>query len=122
VALDGESADGLEHDVLAVAPLVAASGRLLGLVAIHEMPFMAFQAESLKGLAAVTALLADMLEDHVVGARDEDALLLSLAPGSAAAAPSSETRALARERDGGELATEAWLEHELAAGQAAGEA
>jgi hypothetical protein len=67
VALDAETSDAnveREQTVLAVAPLVSASGKVLGLVLIHELPFMAFQAESLKGLAALTALLADMLEDH----------------------------------------------------------
>ena len=68
VALDVESADGSDERVLAVAPLIAASGHRLGLVVIHELPFMAFQAESLNGLAAVTALLADMLEDGMAGA------------------------------------------------------
>jgi hypothetical protein len=80
VALDSEAADdGAEAAVLAVAPLVAASGKVLGVVLIHEMPFMAFQAENLKGLAALTALLADMLEDHFVEARPNE--LLSLVPG-----------------------------------------
>jgi hypothetical protein len=67
VALDAEASDdSVERDqtLLAVAPLVAASGQVLGLVLIHELPFMAFQAENLKGLAALTALLADMLEDR----------------------------------------------------------
>jgi hypothetical protein len=78
VALDSEAADGdaKEQTVLAVAPLVAASGKVLGLISIHEMPFMAFQAESLKGLAALTALLADMLEDHFakdLGVAEQDA-------------------------------------------------
>jgi hypothetical protein len=78
VALDAESADGGAADsVLCVAPLAAASGRLLGLVLIHEMPFMAFQAENLKGLAALTALLADMLEQHFLEPRvDEQHLSL----------------------------------------------
>lgn len=65
VALDAESTDGGAADsLLCVAPLAAASGTLLGVVLIHEMPFMAFQAENLKGLAALTALIADLLEER----------------------------------------------------------
>jgi hypothetical protein len=52
---------------------------VFGVVVIHEMPFMAFQAENLKGLAALTALLADMLEDHFVEVRPDEHL--SLVPG-----------------------------------------
>jgi hypothetical protein len=79
VALDAESADGPDETILAVAPLCAASGRLLGLILIHELPFMAFQAESLNGLAALTALLADLLEDQFVDA-EVDAELGELEP------------------------------------------
>jgi hypothetical protein len=97
VALDAESADGgAEQDLLAVAPLGTASGRLLGLVLIHEMPFMAFQAENLKGLAALTALLADMLEDRFV----------------------AEGHGSNERPPGDERATEQWLEDELAASEA----
>jgi polysaccharide biosynthesis protein PelD len=118
VALDAESADGGgEQDLLAVAPLGTASGRLLGLVLVHEMPFMAFQAENLKGLAALTALLADMLEDRFVEGHPEDALHLSLLPERAlraVAPPSSEAREK-DERD--DRPTEEWLEDELAASE-----
>jgi len=120
VALDAESADDAGHDVLAVVPLVTASGRMLGLVSIHEMPFMAFQAENLKGLAALAALLADMLEDRFIEAHAEGALLLTPAPEQelhAVAAPSSETRASGGEHGSDERPTEEWLEDELAAGE-----
>jgi hypothetical protein len=94
VALDAESTDGGAADtVLCVAPLAAASGKLLGLVLIHEMPFMAFQAENLKGLAALTALLADMLEEHFLEPRAADENHLSLVPERelhAVAAPGAE--------------------------------
>lgn len=80
VALDAESADGSDETILAVAPLCAASGQLLGIVLIHEMPFMAFQAESLNGMAALVALLADMLEDQFVDARSETELEALFAP------------------------------------------
>jgi hypothetical protein len=117
VALDAESADGgAEQDLLAVAPLGTASGRLLGLVLIHEMPFMAFQAENLKGLAALTALLADMLEDRFVEAHAEAGL-------QGVATPASGTRL--KDEHGSverpaadERATEQWLEDELAASDA----
>jgi hypothetical protein len=121
VALDAESADaGVEQDLLAVAPLATAAGRLLGLVLIHEMPFMAFQAENLKGLATLAALLADMLEDRFIEAHPEAALHLSpLQPAAAldAETPTSGERE-ARERSAGEQPTEEWLEHELAASEA----
>lgn len=130
VALDAESADvGAEQDLLAVAPLATASGRLLGLVLIHEMPFMAFQTENLKGLAALTALLADLLEDRFIVAHADAALHLSWpdagAPAATLPAPSRpeqgergvEPRQPAAERSE-ERATEEWLEDELAAGQA----
>jgi len=121
VALDAETADaGGAHDLLAVAPLGSASGRLLGLVLVHEMPFMAFQAEHLKGLAALTALLADLLEDRFIESHAEDSLLLSLSPersARASAAPDSEIRPT-DERHGDERPTEEWLEDELAASEA----
>jgi polysaccharide biosynthesis protein PelD len=80
VALDAESADGSDETILAVVPLCAASGHLLGLVLIHEMPFMAFEAEGLNGLAALVALLADMLEDQFIDARSETDLEALFAP------------------------------------------
>lgn len=113
VALDAESTDGgADNSVLCVAPLATASGKLVGLVLVHEMPFMAFQAENLKSLAALTALLADMLEEHLVepridehplslvperrlrvldatGAEPEDGLLGEAFPGAAFAEPGS---------------------------------
>jgi hypothetical protein len=83
VALDAENADGSDETILAVAPLCTASGRLLGLVLIHELPFMAFQAEGLNALAALTALLADLLEDQFVDSQSSaelDALFSSAPP------------------------------------------
>jgi hypothetical protein len=81
VALDAESVDaGADDSILAVAPLASASGKLLGLVLIHELPFMAFQAENLKNMAALTALLADLLEERFVDLDGEDETWLSLLP------------------------------------------
>jgi hypothetical protein len=101
---------------------------------------MAFQAENLKGLAALTALLADMLEDRFVEAHAGAGMHLSLSPDSALpepvpeaalteparqalATPASDTRRNdepSNERPlGDERATEEWLEDELAASEAA---
>jgi len=66
VALDVESAEtGSDESVLAAVPLLGADGSLLGVIVIFEMPFMAFQAENLKSLAAVSAHLADVLEERL---------------------------------------------------------
>jgi len=74
VALDAEGAD-LEagESIVAVAPLRSVSGKLLGLVLVHEMPFLAFQAENLENLAALTALLADVLEERFLDAAAHEA-------------------------------------------------
>jgi len=70
VALDPESNEASEESsILAVAPLRSVGGRWLGLVLIHELPFMAFQAENLKNLAALTAMLADLLEERLLDGR-----------------------------------------------------
>lgn len=93
VALDAEGAD-LEagESIVAVAPLRSVGGTLLGLVLVHEMPFLAFQAENLENLAALTALLADVLEDRFVDAAVREALIEAapLAEAAAAAAPVAE--------------------------------
>lgn len=74
VALDAEGAD-LEagESIVAVAPLRSVGGTLLGLVLVHEMPFLAFQAENLENLAALTALLADVLEERFLDAAAHEA-------------------------------------------------
>jgi polysaccharide biosynthesis protein PelD len=74
VALDAEGSD-LEagESIVAVAPLRSVSGNLLGLVLVHEMPFLAFQAENLENLAALTALLADVLEERFLDAAADEA-------------------------------------------------
>lgn len=62
VALDAEGTElGSDESVLVAAPLLAASGHAVGVVVVHEMPFMAFQATHLKTLAALCAHLADVL-------------------------------------------------------------
>ena len=96
VALDAEGAD-LEagESIVAVAPLRSVGGTLLGLVLVHEMPFLAFQAENLENLAALTALLADVLEDRFVDAAVHEALLEAapLAEGTTAQATFTEEAA-----------------------------
>jgi len=86
VALDAEGAD-LEagESIVAVAPLRSVGGTLLGLVLVHEMPFLAFQAENLENLAALTALLADVLEERFLDAAAHEALV-DAAPSVAATA------------------------------------
>jgi hypothetical protein len=66
VALDVESTElGSDELVLVAVPLLAPNGRALGVVVVHEMPFMAFQATSLKTLAALCAHLADLLAERL---------------------------------------------------------
>ena len=92
VVLDAENAD-LEagESIVAVAPLRSVSGRLLGLVLVHEMPFMAFQAENLENLAALTALLADVLEERFLDAVAEgDPARAAPAAGAQAVPPGGE--------------------------------
>ncbi len=107
VALDAESVDsGADDSILAVAPLGSASGELLGLIVIHELPFMAFQAENLKNLAALTALLADMLEERFVDVEPEAGAWLSLVPERAARAVATTRREEPMDGLGPELARE----------------
>jgi polysaccharide biosynthesis protein PelD len=66
VALDAESTElGSDESVLVAVPLLAASGRALGVIVVHEMPFMAFQATNLQTLAALCAHLADVLGERL---------------------------------------------------------
>jgi polysaccharide biosynthesis protein PelD len=92
VVLDAENADlDAGESIVAVAPLRSVSGRLLGLVLVHEMPFMAFQAENLENLAALTALLADLLEERFLDAVAEgDLARAAAAPGEGAVASGDE--------------------------------
>jgi hypothetical protein len=62
VALSGGEPSAGDGRVLAAVPLVAASGELRALIAIHQMPFMAFHAEQLEKLATICARLADLLD------------------------------------------------------------
>ena len=62
VALCGTEPSAGDGRVLAAVPLIAASGRVLAVVAIHQMPFMAFHAEQLDKLAVICARIADLLD------------------------------------------------------------
>jgi hypothetical protein len=64
-AVTGGPEEDDDGSVLAAVPLLAPSGRVLGVVAVHEMPFMAFQSENLKCLALLTARLADLIEQRL---------------------------------------------------------
>lgn len=62
VALSGTEPTAGDGRVLAAVPLIAASGRVLAVVAIHQMPFMAFHADQLDKLAVICARIADLLD------------------------------------------------------------
>ena len=64
----GDLSDAISGDdgaVLAAAPVITASGHLVGVVAIHQMPFMQFQAEQLRSLLMIVGQLGDMMNDRL---------------------------------------------------------
>lgn len=54
-----------DADVLAAVPLLTSNGAIVGVVAVHELPFMAFQAEHLRSLLVIAGQLADAMHDRV---------------------------------------------------------
>jgi hypothetical protein len=52
--------------VLAAVPLLTSSGRCVGVVAIHNMPFMAFQAEQLRNLFVIAGQLSDLMHARLL--------------------------------------------------------
>lgn len=62
VALSGREPSSGDGRVLAAVPLVTAAGGVRAVIAIHQMPFMAFHAEQLEKLATICARLADLLD------------------------------------------------------------
>jgi hypothetical protein len=60
-----EAISGDDGAVLAAAPVITASGHLVGVVAIHQMPFMQFQAEQLRSLLMIIGQLGDMMNDRL---------------------------------------------------------
>ena len=59
------AADGTEEHVLAALPLVSSSGRVLGVVAVHEMPFLAFTPAVFSELDTILRGLADLVEERL---------------------------------------------------------
>ncbi|HET8935622.1 MAG TPA: hypothetical protein VFN67_19370 [Polyangiales bacterium] len=60
-----EAMSGDDGAVLAAAPVITSSGHLIGVVAIHQMPFMQFQAEQLRSLLMIVGQLGDMMNDRL---------------------------------------------------------
>jgi hypothetical protein len=56
------AAEGLEESVLAALPLVTSSGRVLGVVAVHELPFLAFMPGTFSELDTILRGLADLVD------------------------------------------------------------
>jgi hypothetical protein len=51
--------------VLAAVPLITSSGHIVGVVAIHQLPFMAFQTDQLRSLLVIAGQLADSMNDRL---------------------------------------------------------
>jgi polysaccharide biosynthesis protein PelD len=51
--------------VLVAVPLLTSSGRCIGVVAVHQMPFMAFQTDQLRNLFVISGQLADLMQDRL---------------------------------------------------------
>ncbi len=58
--------------LLAAIPVVDVSGRIWAMVAVHEMPFMAFHEENLKLLAVLAGHMGDILAAGVGGPDAQD--------------------------------------------------
>jgi hypothetical protein len=66
VLFDREQRAMLDGDaVLAALPLLTSSGRWLGIVAVQQMPFIAFSEETFDGLGIVAERLADILFERL---------------------------------------------------------
>lgn len=63
---DASAASGSEDGtVLAAAPVITSSGHIVGVVAIHQMPFMAFHADQLRALLVMVGQLGDTMNDRL---------------------------------------------------------
>jgi hypothetical protein len=62
--VDAGDPEPRDRSVLAAVPLITSARRVVGVVAVHQMPFMAFQAEHLQQLFVLAGHLADMLFDR----------------------------------------------------------
>lgn len=69
VAIDVHADASGDSSVLAAVPLSTASGAKLGVLVVHEMPFMAFQAAHLKNLASLAQYIGDLLPAPFDGTR-----------------------------------------------------
>jgi hypothetical protein len=56
------AAEGLDESVIAALPLVTSSGRVLGVVAVHELPFLAFTPATFDELDTILRALADPVD------------------------------------------------------------
>lgn len=55
-----------DKSVLAAAPVITSAGVLLGVVVIHDMPFIAFRRDNLSNLVALVRAMADPLSEKGV--------------------------------------------------------
>lgn len=62
VAVSGDTPASHEDAVLAAVPLVTSSQRVFGIIAVQQMPFIAFNQEQLDQLAVLTGKFADLME------------------------------------------------------------
>jgi hypothetical protein len=53
-------------NVLVALPLIGGSGRLLGVLAVHQMPFIALQSEPLRNLLVIARQLSDLVEQRLL--------------------------------------------------------
>lgn len=54
-----------DPSVLAAVPLLTSTGDLIGVVAIHQMPFIAFHSEQLRKLLLIAAQVTDLMQDRL---------------------------------------------------------
>lgn len=73
---------GNEHDVLVALPLITSDGRIVGVVAIHELPFVAFHDVHFALLSTLVTRLADRLAQAAAAARPTPSTLLASDPPS----------------------------------------
>jgi hypothetical protein len=54
-----------DPSVLAAVPLLTSAGDLIGVVAIHQLPFIAFNSQQLRKLLLIAAQLTDLMQDRL---------------------------------------------------------
>lgn len=67
-AVDDEQAARVavrDQSVVAALPLLTASSKLVGVIAVHRMPFMAFAPEQVRNTHLLASYLADLMEDRL---------------------------------------------------------